>query len=602
MEITIRKELAEAIGLTKFKPFGIEKESWGWRTQGIDLDLSRFDAGKLDHLEGLLATQAKVRGAAVALRDIATWKAAIKDAKGLKPRTVRAFETILQQFLLKVPGHRLYAKSEHDPELWEPFYVNRIEYEPPNERVGNPAQVVLYLLWEEFGGRRSSSEHFRDFDVRGMNCVEILARKGWYAETPELRQQHLAHLARFSEIHPQVGKQFLATGFGSDDVDGNPEGRRDSWYWKRTHQHGLLRTTGPSRVVVDVFYEEDGSRRESGDSLRSSFWPMVRSGALKSTEDGDQEAADEVDLSTQDPDDVPEIPVHPYLAVFDLARHLRLRVHVGQLTEYQYDPHLADKLVLSEDRKALVRLLVEHKSGGFQDIVKGKAGGAVVLLAGPPGTGKTLTAEVYAEAEGRALYSIQCSQLGTDPEALEDELLKVFARSKRWNAVMLLDEADVYVHERGNDLTQNAIVGVFLRVLEYQDAVLFLTTNRPDDVDDAIASRCIAKLSYDVPDQADQARIWHFLADATGVPKGQLAVDAIVAANPGLSGRDVKNLLKLAKLINPEKIDPATIEFVKQFKPTKGQTPTVVAAPAGIARCPKCGVLVGKKGHVCPKG
>jgi len=234
--------------------------------------------------------------------------------------------------------------------------------------------------------------------------------------------------------------------------------------------------------------------------------------------------------------------------------------------------------------------------------VHGKAGGAVVLLAGPPGTGKTLTAEVYAEAEGRALYSIQCSQLGTDPDELEDELLKVFARSKRWNAVMLLDEADVYVHERGNDLQQNAIVGVFLRVLEYQDSVLFLTTNRPDDVDDAIASRCIARLTYAIPTGPEQKRIWEVLADASGLPDGQLDVAGIVAAHPTLSGRDVKNLLKLARLINPERIDAETIRFVQQFKPTKGQAATVVAMPGGIGRCPKCGVLIGKKGHVCPKG
>ena len=38
----------------------------------------------------------------------------------------------------------------------------------------------------------------------------------------------------------------------------------------------------------------------------------------------------------------------------------------------------------------------------------------------------------------------------------------------------------------------NAVVGVFLRVLEYFNGLLFLTTNRIDDIDEAIVSRCIA--------------------------------------------------------------------------------------------------------------
>ena len=32
---------------------------------------------------------------------------------------------------------------------------------------------------------------------------------------------------------------------------------------------------------------------------------------------------------------------------------------------------------------------------------------------------------------------------------------------------MLIDEADVYIKRREDDMTMNAVVGVFLRVLEY---------------------------------------------------------------------------------------------------------------------------------------
>jgi SpoVK/Ycf46/Vps4 family AAA+-type ATPase len=155
---------------------------------------------------------------------------------------------------------------------------------------------------------------------------------------------------------------------------------------------------------------------------------------------------------------------------------------------------------------------------------------------------------------------------------------------------MLLDEADVYVHERGNDLQQNAIVGVFLRVLEYQSSVLFLTTNRPDDVDDAIASRCIAKLTYELPTLDEQKRIWQVLTAATGATITEQTIDQIITKNKALSGRDVKNLLKLARVMSDDgEIRADAVEFIKQFKPTRGQE---VVVPAGQIR---------SKDHKCPK-
>jgi SpoVK/Ycf46/Vps4 family AAA+-type ATPase len=251
------------------------------------------------------------------------------------------------------------------------------------------------------------------------------------------------------------------------------------------------------------------------------------------------------------------------------VKHLRVRIHVSNLAEYIYDEKLSDKLVLNEDLKNLVETLVSHRDGGFRDIVKGKGGGAVVLLGGRPGVGKTLTAEVYAESKQRALYNVQCSQLGTDPDALEARLLKIFHRASRWNAVLLLDEADVYVRARGNDLYQNAIIGVFLRVLEYQTSVMFLATNLPDDVDDAILSRCVARLDYPLPTEEEQRRIWRILVDAAGTQISDQVIAAL--SKTKRTGRDVKNLLKLAMLVKRgaegAAIDVATVSYVEKFRP-----------------------------------
>lgn len=563
MDLVIRKSVAEKIGLKAFKAYGFEVESWSWGSKTIDL--AQLNKKKLGKLESFLRQHKSIHGVGVYLRDIETWRDALTSEKGdVKARTVRQFEPLLKKFLSDVSKHHLYERKSE--EVWLPHYVSEIDY---HEKVTHnhsttPEHVSVTLLHSEFGGQHKKIVIFWEDDCRSVSMVEALARQNLFVTTDALRSRYEMELKLFTKYASGVGAQYYATGTGTDDVDGNPD---SGSYWRNQHTFPLVRDGQPTRVVADVFFEDAAHKDTEREYVNRWFWRNF------SPEEDD----DAIEEDTEETIPDPEIPVHPFLAVFDMQKHLRLRVHVSYLTPYVYDKKLSDKLVLPEEMKSLVRLLIEHKDGGFTDIVKGKAGGAVVLLAGPPGVGKTLTAEVYAETEERALYSVQCSQLGTNPEDLETELLKVFARSRRWNAVMLLDEADVYVHERGGDLQQNAIVGVFLRVLEYQDAVLFLTTNRPDDVDDAIASRCVARLIYPVPTTDQQAQIWEILSKGAGAKISSKTIRGITTRNPGLTGRDVKNLLKLAMLMkgkSTKEILESDIEFVKQFQPTVRVTKT----------------------------
>lgn len=56
-----------------------------------------------------------------------------------------------------------------------------------------------------------------------------------------------------------------------------------------------------------------------------------------------------------------------------------------------------------------------------------------------------------------------------------------------------------------------AVAGVFLRVLEYFNGLLFQTPNRRDDIDEATVSRGIAK--YHPPDWDARAKIWHLMME-----------------------------------------------------------------------------------------
>jgi hypothetical protein len=67
--------------------------------------------------------------------------------------------------------------------------------------------------------------------------------------------------------------------------------------------------------------------------------------------------------------------------------------------------------------------------------------------------------ESIAEKTNRPLYSITCGELGTDVVQTDQILRRIFNRAKTWNAILLLDEADVFLAKRDRtDLQRNAFV------------------------------------------------------------------------------------------------------------------------------------------------
>ncbi|KAL1845300.1 hypothetical protein VTK73DRAFT_715 [Phialemonium thermophilum] len=134
-----------------------------------------------------------------------------------------------------------------------------------------------------------------------------------------------------------------------------------------------------------------------------------------------------------------------------------------------------------------------------QDFIHGKGRGVVILLHGVPGVGKTATAEAVAQEHRKPLFAITCGDLGITAEDVSRNLSNIFRLANLWDCVLLLDEADVFLSRRekqGHDLQRNALVSVFLRILEYYSGILFLTTNRPGTLDEAVKSRVHASLYY----------------------------------------------------------------------------------------------------------
>ena len=100
-----------------------------------------------------------------------------------------------------------------------------------------------------------------------------------------------------------------------------------------------------------------------------------------------------------------------------------------------------------------------------------------VAISGPPGVGKTLTAESVAEEMKVPLYMMSAGDLGLDPRQVESKLQGILDMCTRWNAILLLDEADVFLEQRSlHELERNKLVSIFLRVLEYYEGIMFLVS------------------------------------------------------------------------------------------------------------------------------
>jgi hypothetical protein len=67
----------------------------------------------------------------------------------------------------------------------------------------------------------------------------------------------------------------------------------------------------------------------------------------------------------------------------------------------------------------------------------------------------------------RPLLVLSAGDMGTTPLELEETLIKTFFLVPGWDAIVLMDEADVFLEARGtSDIERNAMVAVFLRQLE----------------------------------------------------------------------------------------------------------------------------------------
>jgi SpoVK/Ycf46/Vps4 family AAA+-type ATPase len=186
-------------------------------------------------------------------------------------------------------------------------------------------------------------------------------------------------------------------------------------------------------------------------------------------------------------------------------------IKVDGIRDIRWNKKAFDNLVVDEETKELIQALVTERLAQERgtDFIENKGNGLTILLHGGPGTGKTFTAESVAELAEKPLFRVTCGDIGTLPEEVEQYLESALHLGKIWDCVVLLDEADVFLEERTlNDLQRNALVTVFLRLLEYYNGILILTSNRVGTFDEAFKSRIQLSLYYPNLTESQRQKIW----------------------------------------------------------------------------------------------
>ncbi|GIJ43953.1 hypothetical protein Val02_08390 [Virgisporangium aliadipatigenens] len=195
-----------------------------------------------------------------------------------------------------------------------------------------------------------------------------------------------------------------------------------------------------------------------------------------------------------------------------------------------------------------------------------------ILLYGPPGTGKTMLARALANEVGARFREVRTPEiLDKWLGASERNIKRIFAEARRYRepTVLLFDEFDSIITYAGagDDAASHAVsavAGIFKQemntLIEANPLVIVVaTTNFPQRVDESLirSGRFDVKIAVPRPDATGRAAILRTMIrdlarryDRAGFRMfdRNIDVDALVSGAPGMTGADLKEVLRRARL------------------------------------------------------
>ncbi|KAI0892764.1 AAA family ATPase [Annulohypoxylon nitens] len=269
-------------------------------------------------------------------------------------------------------------------------------------------------------------------------------------------------------------------------------------FWRCRYQHLVSyedqrnETSNGERFMVD--FETYQQLHSSSNTFKLSY-PRIK--------DENFERMNPDIMASDKPPSAPDIYVFPNtIPGYNLRSKKWVDLNVDMIRDVTWNKKSFEHLVVDDETKELIQALVNHQLAAKNgtDIIDRKGNGLIILLHGGPGT---------AEIAEKPLFRVTCGDIGTKPEQVENYLDSVLHLGKIWDCIVLIDEAEVFLEQRSLDnLERNALVSVFLRVLEYYEGILILTSNRVGTFDEAFKSRILLSLHYENLTEGQRTKIW----------------------------------------------------------------------------------------------
>lgn len=124
----------------------------------------------------------------------------------------------------------------------------------------------------------------------------------------------------------------------------------------------------------------------------------------------------------------------------------------------------------------------------------------------------------------------------------------------------------MFLEERSlHELERNKLVSIFLRVLEYYEGIMFLTTNRVQTFDAAFQSRIHISLEYKELDTKSRRKVWdnflkqHDDAQAASRERGPKTL-ATAAKSESTTGASTAEIDKTAQELHQKRTLPHTMQ------------------------------------------
>ncbi len=220
----------------------------------------------------------------------------------------------------------------------------------------------------------------------------------------------------------------------------------------------------------------------------------------------------------------------------------------GPLKVHRLHRVTRDEVILPDKTLALLERNVRKFVAAREQIkalrFSGKKG---LLFYGPPGTGKTHTIHyLAAQLPEHTTLLVTAEQVG-----LIDEYFRL-ARFLQ-PALMVVEDVDLIARQREEmhnpmqEVMLNKLLNEMDGLREDADVLFILTTNRPDHLEPALASRpgrIDQAIEFPLPDEAGRAKLVALYSRGVEVPDDVL--DLIVRRTPGASPAFIKELMRRA--------------------------------------------------------